>query len=69
MKQSTKFTLNLIDWKSIGIGALKVTIGALLTYLTPIITGFDFGVYTPFTMLVLTTLTNVIWKWVSGPAK
>lgn len=66
MKQSKKFSLNEVDWKSIGIGALKVMIGALLTYITPIITGWDFGSYTPMVMWVLTTLTNIIWKWVQG---
>lgn len=56
----------MVDWKSIGIGALKVAIGAVLTYLTPIITGFDFGTSTPIVMWALTTLTNIIWKWVQG---
>ena len=64
--QSKRFSLNEVDWKSIGMGALKVTIGALLTYFTPIITGFDFGIYTPFVMLVYTTLLNIVWKWIQG---
>lgn len=66
MKPSKKFELSSADWKSIGIGALKVTIGALITYLTPLITGFDYGSYTPIVMWVFTTLTNIIWKWIQG---
>lgn len=69
MKQSKAFSLNEIDWKSIGMGALKVMIGALLTYITPIITGWDFGVYTPAVMWAFTTGLNIVWKWIDGPKK
>lgn len=64
MKQSKRFELNLVDWKSIGMGALKVMLGALLTYLTQTISGFDFGIYTPVVMWVSTTLINIGWKFV-----
>lgn len=63
---SKRFELNKVDWKSIGIGALKVAIGAVLTYVTPIITGFDYGQWTPIVMWVFTTGTNIVWKWVQG---
>ena len=66
MKQSKKFSLNSVDWKSIGMGALKVAIGAVLTYITPIVTGFDFGAYTPAAMWVFSALTNIVWKFVQG---
>lgn len=69
MKQSKAFSLNEVDWKSIGMGALKVMIGALLTYVTQVVSGYDFGTYTPMVMWVLTTGTNIIWKWVDGPKK
>lgn len=66
MKQSKKFELNSVDWKSIGMGALKVMLGALLTYATTIIGGFDFGMYTPVVMWVSTTVINIGWKFVQG---
>ena len=69
MKKSKAFSLNEVDWKSIGIGALKVMIGALLTYVTQVISGYDFGTYTPMVMWVLTTGTNILWKWIDGPKK
>ena len=67
---STQFSLNKVDWKSIGMGALKVMIGALLTYATSIIGHYSYGNYTPAVMWVFTTVTNMIWKFVDGqPAK
>ena len=63
---SKKWTLNNADWKSIGMGALKVMLGALLTYVSQIISGFDFGMYTPAVMWGLTTLINMGWKFVQG---
>lgn len=66
MAQSKRFSLDLVDWKSIGVGALKVAIGAVLTYITPVITGFDYGIYTPIVMWVFTTGANIVWKWVDG---
>lgn len=68
--ESKRFSLNSIEWKSIGMGALKVALGAVLTYLAEILPGIDFGAYTPTVMLVLTTLLNIAWKWLEGkPAK
>lgn len=64
--QSKRFSLNSVDWKSIGIGALKVSLGAILTYLAEILPGIDFGANTPVVMLVLTTLLNIVWKWIGG---
>lgn len=66
MKPSKKFSLNSVDWKSIGMGALKVMLGALLTYLAEIVPGIDFGAYTPTVMFVFTTLLNIVWKWLGG---
>lgn len=66
MKQSKRFELNSVDWKSIGMGALKVMLGALLTYVSQVISGFDFGIYTPAVMWVMTTLLNIGWKFVQG---
>ena len=70
MNPSPKFTLNSVDWKSIGMGALKVMIGALLTYATSMIGHYSYGNYTPAVMWVFTPLTNMAWKFVDcQPAK
>ena len=66
MKPSKKFELNMVDWKSIGIGAFKVMLGALLTYVSQVVAGYDFGMYTPAVMWAFTTVLNIGWKYVQG---
>ena len=58
-------SLNSVDWKKIGKGAIIAVIGALLTYLTPIITGLDLGVYTPIVVAFWSVVTNAVKKWLS----
>ena len=67
MKQSKRFSLNSVDWKSIGMGLLKTSIGASLTYLTKdVLPNVDWGVYGPVAVPVWTALVNIIWKWIQG---
>lgn len=67
MEKSKRFTLNLIDWKSIGMGLLKTSIGACLTYLTKdVLPNIDWGTYAPIAVPAYTFLLNIVWKWVEG---
>ena len=65
MEQSTKWSLNSIDWKKIGIGAAVALGGTLLTYLTQVITSIDFGVYTPIVVSGWSILVNIARKWIA----
>lgn len=62
---SAKFSLSGFDWKKIGVGALVAMVGALLTYLTPVITGLDLGSATPIVVAVWSILANIARKWVA----
>jgi len=62
---STRFSLNSIDWQKIGIGAGVAIAGALLTYLTPIVTGLDLGAFTPIVVALWSVIVNVVRKWIA----
>lgn len=62
---STRFSLNGLDWKKIGIGASVAIVGALLTYLTPVVTGLDLGAYTPIVVSVWSIIVNIVRKWIA----
>jgi len=67
--QSPKFSLNNIDRKKVGKGALIAVWGALLTYFEQFIITVDFGQFTPVVMLVNSILVNMVQKFLSGPIK
>lgn len=67
MKESKKWSLNVLDWKSISMGLLKTSIGACLTYLSKdVLPNIDWGTYGPVAVPVYTMVVNIIWKWVQG---
>jgi hypothetical protein len=65
MEGSKRFSLNSIDWKKIGIGALVAGVGALLTYLTEVIGGIDLGEWTPVVVGIWSVIANIVRKWVA----
>lgn len=63
METSQKFSLNTLDRKKIGKGALIAIAGALFTYLESVITTIDFGTYAPIVMAINSILVNIVTKW------
>lgn len=66
METSKKFTLNTLDRKKIGKGALIAVIWVLMTYLADLIPTIDFGVYTPVVVAMFSILANVVNKRIQG---
>ena len=66
MENSKQFRLNEQDLKKIGTGALVALVGALLTYLAPIVADTDFGVYSPLVVVVFSVLANTVRKLFGG---
>lgn len=62
---SPRFSLSSMDWEKIGIGALVAVVGALLTYLTPVVTGLDLGSSTPIVVAIWSVLANIVRKWIA----
>lgn len=60
---SKRFSLNDIDWVKIGKGLLIALGGALLTYMTQIITDINFGNYTLLIMAFWSSIVNIVRKW------
>ncbi|MCK9370235.1 hypothetical protein M0R04_10045 [Candidatus Dojkabacteria bacterium] len=65
MNGSISKELNSIDWKKIGTGALIAVIGALLTYLTQVVSGLDLGAFTPIVVSGWSILANITRKWIT----
>lgn len=65
MEPSKRFSLSSMDWNKIGIGALVAMAGALLTYLTPIVTGLDLGASTPIIVALWSIIANIVRKWIA----
>ena len=65
MEPSKRFSLSSYDWKKVGICAGVAVAGALLTYLTPIITGLDLGALTPIVVAVWSIIANIVRKWIA----
>lgn len=62
----TSFSFAGINWKKLGMTVLAVAIGAVFTYLTSIVSGYDFGtLLTPLITTVWATLAVIVQKWVS----
>lgn len=64
--ESKQFTLNKTDFIAIGKGLLITLGGALLTYLSEVVTQINFGGYTPIVLTVWALLINVARKYVTG---
>ncbi len=65
-KQSKKRSLNEYDAQKLMTGALIAVSGALLTYVTQIITDTDFGSYTPLLVASWSVIVNTIRKFLKG---
>lgn len=66
LQGSPSGSMSLIDWKKIGVGALIAISGTLLTYITQVITGADFGVWTPLVVSAWSIISNIIRKYLSN---
>lgn len=64
--ESIKYSLNKADLLKIGKGALIAVGGALLTYLSSVITQVDFGQYTALIVAVASILINAGLKFFQG---
>jgi hypothetical protein len=62
---STRYTLNRSDLTSIAKGLGIAVAGAILTYVSSIITDIDFGQYTPLVVVVWSVVANVARKFLS----
>jgi len=66
METSQKLSLNSLDRKKIGKGALIAIIGVLLTYVADLIPTIDFGAYTPIIVVGNYVLANIVRKWIAS---
>ena len=64
--QSKKFALNKEDGKRIAIGGLVAVSGALLTYISSVVTMTDFGSWTPIVVSFWSIIANTARKFVVG---
>lgn len=62
---STRFNLITPDVQKILIGALMAGIGAIVTFIVENINGVDLGQFTPFVVMIVSILANVIRKWIA----
>jgi len=67
--ESKRFSLSNIDWKKIGTGCLIAITGAILTYLTPIITNLELGAWTPLVVTFWSVIANIVRKWIIDNTK
>jgi hypothetical protein len=63
---SNFLSLNKEDFKRIGMGAAVAVTGALLTYLSQVITTIDFGAYTPIVVAFWGVVANIVRKWLTN---
>lgn len=62
----TSFSFKGINWKKLGITVLAVAVGAVFTYLTSLVSGWNFGpLLTPIITTGWTALAVIVQKWVS----
>lgn len=66
MEQSQSFSLNKNDAKKIFKGALIAGGGALMTYLSSVVTQMDFGQLTPIVVSFWSIIVNVITKYIQN---
>lgn len=60
------YTLNSVDLKKIGKGALVAMAGALLTYAVQVVGQINFGVNTPLVVAVFGIIVNALSKVLDG---
>lgn len=65
MAESKSMSMNTMDWKKIGMGALVAVVWVLLTYVTDLIPTIDFWPYTPIVVAGFSVLANIVRKWMS----
>lgn len=67
---SRKYTLSREDLTKIATGAAVAIAGALITYLTPIVSNVDWTIagvdLTPVMVVVWSVFVNLTRKWVAG---
>lgn len=67
---SRKYTLSREDLTKIGTGAAVAIAGALITYLTPVVSNVDWTIagvdLTPVMVVVWSVFVNLTRKWVAG---
>ena len=69
VEESKQFTLNVGDFKSIGIGALLAIGGALVAYFSDAVTQIDFGQWAYIAIPVASILINALRKFLEGKSK
>jgi hypothetical protein len=62
---SQRFQLITPDIQKILIGAGMAAIGAFVTFLAENVGHVDFGQWTPFVVMAVSILANIIRKWLS----
>lgn len=66
---SKRWTINSIDWKKIGVGALIAMGGALLTYVVEVFGNIDFGQFAVIVIPAFGILVNFLRKLISNYSK
>lgn len=69
MAASRRYSLSIVDLKAIGRGALMAAGGAVLTYLSSVITATDFGMYTPTVVALWSVVLNTARKFLETYSK
>ena len=65
---STRFNLNVIDWKKIGKGALIAVAWVLFTYFeSEVFPVIDRWTYAPIAVAINGVIVNIVTKLLSGP--
>lgn len=63
---SPKYSLNKEDGKRILSGAAVALSGALLTYVSQVVTETNFGEYTPIVVAMFSVVSNTLRKYLQG---
>ena len=63
---SKKYSLDKFDWKKVLIGAGVAGTGALLTYITQVVTNLEPGIWTPIIVSAWSIFANIVRKWLEG---
>ena len=66
---SSKQKLNAIDFGKIFTGLIIALIGSFLTYMTVVITGIEWGIWTAIVMPIWSMIVNAIRKWMIDYSK
>ena len=68
-EQSPSGVLNKADYKKIAIGAGVALAGALMTYVSEVVTQVDFGDWTPLVVAGWGVIANIARKWIMDNQK